>query len=324
MAAPSTHISLYIPAALAESAPHAPSQHPCLDTLIARGTTTRSALQGDGQLLALFGGEATVASGRAAVSYFVRQGGGVEGWRIIASPVHLLADHATLHFPPQHNVRLSEEESRALMVSCQSHFAPEGWQLEYGDAQTWYLGLAEASAITTTPLADAVGAPLFEALPQGKDAQIWRRWLNEVQMLLHGHAVNQARQTQGEPAINSLWFWGEGRLPALAEKPYTRVYGGDAYVEGLARLSGAEWAPLPQALSALEGKELQGKILVVLDGAHDLVWESHWFCTLSERLRKGTFNALTLHFRNGYTTHLVKNNLWRFWRRKRFALESAS
>ncbi len=324
MAETPPHIVFHIPAALAETTPHASSPHPCLETFVARGDTAQTGGGGDGQLLALFGGDVAHGSARAAVCHHAQHGSReLDQWRIIASPVHLLADHATLHFPPQQHLCLSDEESRALIASCQEYFAEEGWQLEYGDATMWYLRVNRMSSIITTPLAEAVGKLLFDVLPQGSDARLWRRWINEAQMLFHTHAVNNARQTRGEPAINTLWFWGEGHLPALSTQRFGRVYGGDRYVQGLAQLSGAQWAPLPERMTAMELPSRQN-VLVVLDEAPHSSWDTQWFCALSSKLRDKSMIAATLQFRNGYTTHLTRKHLWRLWRRKRFTVESAS
>ena len=46
-----------------------------------------------------------------------------------------------------------------------------------------------------------------------------RMLLNEVQVLLHQHPLNAARQTRGLPPVNSVWFWGAGRLPAPGPSP---------------------------------------------------------------------------------------------------------
>jgi len=45
----------------------------------------------------------------------------------------------------------------------------------------------------------------------------WYRLLNEMQMFMHQHAVNEQRLRQGKPALNSLWFWGGGRRVAAPE-----------------------------------------------------------------------------------------------------------
>lgn len=41
----------------------------------------------------------------------------------------------------------------------------------------------------------------------------WYKLLNEMQMFLHQHEVNQEREHRGLLPINSLWFWGGGNLP---------------------------------------------------------------------------------------------------------------
>ena len=38
----------------------------------------------------------------------------------------------------------------------------------------------------------------------------WYKLLNEIQMFLHQHEVNQQRQLRDQLPINSLWFWGAG------------------------------------------------------------------------------------------------------------------
>ena len=38
------------------------------------------------------------------------------------------------------------------------------------------------------------------------------RWINRIQMCLNQHPVNQVREMQGLPLINSLWPWGLGEL----------------------------------------------------------------------------------------------------------------
>jgi hypothetical protein len=41
----------------------------------------------------------------------------------------------------------------------------------------------------------------------------WYKLLNEMQMFLHQHEVNQDREHRGLLPVNSLWFWGGGDLP---------------------------------------------------------------------------------------------------------------
>ena len=38
----------------------------------------------------------------------------------------------------------------------------------------------------------------------------WRRWLTEMQMLLHEHPANAAREARGRSPVTGVWFWGGG------------------------------------------------------------------------------------------------------------------
>ena len=54
-------------------------------------------------------------------------------------------------------------------------------------------------------------------------------------MLFANHAVNVERESRGLPAINSVWFWGEGPALKQLEKNYATVHANDA-MSGLLRL----------------------------------------------------------------------------------------
>jgi len=320
-----SQLTFIIPASLVDASSRNTSLFSCLETLIARGDITQSATSGDEQLLELFGGATHSSSARAAVSHFAQHGGGDrEQWRIIATPIHLLADQATLHFPQQHPSLLSGEESLTLLGVCQDYFAEEGWQLDYGDVNQWYLSITSATEITTTSPEQATGRSLFETLPQGEDAPVWRRWSNEVQMLLHTHPVNEQRRGRGEPVINSLWFWGEGYLPERLQKRFSYVMGGDHYVQGLAQLSDAHWSGLPKDLASLDSTHLQGPTLIVLDEHAISQWDEQWFCSLRELLQRKTVRHVTLCFSDGYRVALTSAVRWRLWRRKHLTVQDST
>lgn len=314
-------LTLYLPAALDDAASGASARFPCLETIVARGAIGRPSSTGDAHLLTLLGGDPAHGIGRAAVSHFARHGSAdPQAWRIIAAPRQLIADHQTLHLASRHAPDLSEAESRALLASCQAFFAEEGWQLDYGDTGEWYLQVSGATAITTTAPAQATGRTLFETLPQGSDAGSWRRWGNEVQMLFHDHPVNVARRSRGAPPINTLWFWGEGRLPRLAPTPWQHIFGGDRFVQGLAQLAGIGWSPLPAGLSSLQSIAERGPWLLLLDEGDHARWEKEWFCPLRTLMQRRGLAASELHFRDGHRLRITPPMYWRFWRRHRRTL----
>lgn len=96
-----------------------------------------------------------------------------------------------------------------------------------------------------TPLALAYGRDLKPALPAGPTGPQWRRRLTEAQMLLHDAPFNAARAARGAPAINGVWFWGAGRLPAKIAPAFTHVWSDEPVTLGLARHAEIAHAPAP-------------------------------------------------------------------------------
>jgi hypothetical protein len=85
-------------------------------------------------------------------------------------------------------------------------------------------------------LSNVLGQPVSACLPTGEGADRWLRRINECQMVLHGHAVNQRRAVSGQPLINGLWLWGGGAMPAAGHMAYSLVQTARSVLSGLARL----------------------------------------------------------------------------------------
>jgi len=156
-------------------------------------------------------------------------------------------------------------------------------------------------------------------------------------MLLHAHPVNEARETRGEPAVNSLWLWGVGRLPRAVQGHWRSVSAADPVALGLARLAGARAHALPASADVwLESAPPDARHLLVLDmlrapNALGLAaeyrecidaLEARWFAPLLAALRAGRVGMVTLRVPDagGATFEIVRGDLRRFWRRPR-ALE---
>ena len=58
-----------------------------------------------------------------------------------------------------------------------------------------------------------LGKTVNPYMEQTRQILPWYKLLNEIQMFLHQHEVNQRRTQRGLLAINSLWFWGAGSRP---------------------------------------------------------------------------------------------------------------
>ena len=107
-------------------------------------------------------------------------------------------------------VQVGSEEAAALCASLNEHFAGQDMEFFAPHPQRWYVRLDALPRISTAPLSQVVGGDVRRVLPTGEDAARWHQLFNEIQMLLHAHPLNEAREARGEPIINSVWFWGGG------------------------------------------------------------------------------------------------------------------
>ncbi|HYX66862.1 MAG TPA: hypothetical protein VE935_21775 [Burkholderiales bacterium] len=249
-----------------------------------------------------------------------------------ADPVHLRVMRDRLILVPGHALGVKPDEAAALCDALNAHFA-ETMRLQIIDPLRWCARLAgEAGFEADCPL-DAAGRDVDLVLPTGRGAA--HRLLNEAQMLLHGHAVNEAREARGEPAINSLWLWGGGRCPASAAARWQSVAGNEPIALGLARLAGARARSLPgSAAPWLDHSPQEGRHLVVLDSLRAplalgetaeyrealALLERDWFSPLLAALRAGRIGMLSIHVPDGpecMTYETIRGDLRRFWRRPR-------
>ena len=129
------------------------------------------------------------------------------GFWLRADPVNLNLQRDQLLLG---SVQVGSEEAAAMCESLNAHFAAQGMEFFAPHPQRWYLRLEELPRIRTNPISEVIGGDVRRALPTGEEAARWHQLFNEMQMLLHAHPLNDAREARGEMTINSLWFWGGG------------------------------------------------------------------------------------------------------------------
>ena len=122
-------------------------------------------------------------------------------WRIGSDGVHLVDPTA---------LALSEPESRALLAAVQPLFAGEGFTLHWGAPLRWYAAHPALQGLATASIERVIGRNIERWLPRDAAGKGLRRLQNEVQMLLHDHPLNDAREAAGALPINSFWLSGCG------------------------------------------------------------------------------------------------------------------
>ncbi|MCB1864909.1 MAG: hypothetical protein KDG50_05725 [Chromatiales bacterium] len=154
---------------------------------------------------------------------------------LCATPVHLRPDTDRLVLFPPESLVWNAAELAALRTRLATHLADDGLSLHDSPrAGTWLIGSARPIAITTHPLVSVAGRNIGPQLPGGPDAVAATRLMTEAQMLFHSDPVNTARLAARRPALNGLWLWGEGALPAGPPASAIRLVGDDPLLRGLA------------------------------------------------------------------------------------------
>jgi hypothetical protein len=149
--------------------------------------------------------------------------------------------------------------------------------------------------------------------------------MNEIQMLLHDHPVNRAREADGKWPINSVWFWGGGRHLPLEAPPFSQLAAGHALARALAQAAGMDCAH-PDRLDRLHEGEAAMVILELPTGADPAMLagalhavEEKWFRPALSRLRRRAIRSMHLVCTgtSPASRELTPLSVYRFWQRPR-------
>jgi hypothetical protein len=317
------HCELIVPGLLLPAASEA--RYPALETLLARARRESAGSQTLEQWLheAFDQADGPLAAGALALASAGQDPG--DAWWARADPVHLrvLRDRAVV--VPSEVLEIAREEADQLAAALNRHFADTAKFHTLGPRR-WAVRLKSEESFLDSPALVSAGRDVASA--RGNEAL-----LTEIQMLLHSHPVNEAREARGEPAVNSLWLWGGGRIPREAQGPWRSVAAADPSVLGLARVAGMQRLELPGSAEAWLGRLPEnGRHLAVLDAVRAAAaleqqaeheegveaLERRWFAPLLAALRAGRIGMVTLRVpAPGASFETVRADLRRFWRRPR-------
>ncbi|HXY96115.1 MAG TPA: hypothetical protein VEH00_04015 [Steroidobacteraceae bacterium] len=259
--------------------------------------------------------------------------------RWIATPVELVAGLTRVHLGRRGIVRLTPPEQAALAEAFHRAFAGSGLALEpLSDGQFLAVTPGIAAVATAEPARCAGG---LLVVPQGPAAAPLLKLIAEIEMWLHGAALNEARIARGAAPVTGLWLWGAtgSALPAVRSSGgltgqragTTAAFGSDAFIAGLLCLDGRVMEPLPQRLERVFADCSAERAVVVVELAGELPGEdwslSAAAAALDRRLiqpalaalRDGSLGRVTL-LANDTRIAIGRRSGLKRWRRARAGL----
>ncbi|MDW5416089.1 hypothetical protein R6242_05835 [Iodobacter sp. CM08] len=295
---------------------------PALAMLCGRGQRLPSQKQSVEEWLAGLVGLPSLPA--AALSLGLDHPSASPGFWLRADPVHLKIERDGLLLFDAHHFELSQAEADSLVAGLNSVFGEDGILFVAATPTRWYLRLPVDPKLAWTPLDAAIGRDIDTLLPKGVDALKWHRLLNEIQMYLYTHSVNEHREQS--QTINSLWPWGGSAYPIVDAPvlPAISVYSNEQMLAGLMHLGGENVQRLPPSAESMP----VGDALVMLDqlrlgacygNAHDwregwLSLERDWFAPLLADLKSGKRTSLAMTFPDlGLALQIDRSLRWKIW-----------
>lgn len=321
---------------------------PAIETLFAKSLRTKDESKGvEDWLCKSFSVEKQQDIPVAPLTLLADKAGGTEtgdGYWLRADPVHLRVEHEQVLLADSRTFSISLEEACQFAEVINKHFAEDDLSPSSGIdnrrklislvplcADRWYLYMQNIPLIQTHLLSETAAKNINDRFPHGTEEMFWKGILNEIQMLLYEHPLNQAREERGDLAINGIWFWGGGVIPKFVTSTYAHVWSNDVFPRSLAMACGADYTELPLNFGSLQQQNKSGKHLVFLDSLHGKFeygdaygWreslkdlEKEWFEPVLNMLKKNAINQVTIITINkgvAINFSITKNNLYKFWR----------
>jgi hypothetical protein len=261
-----------------------------------------------------------------------------DAYWICADPVHLRFLQERLILADSSCLGIELDEAHAIADELNRQFSEIG-TFHVASAERWYLQLSSATDLgefDVPPLSAIAGRSVERQLPATPQMRGLRQWLNEAQMVLHGHPVNAARDDSGRMPINSLWLWGGGRLPQQLPRPFDSLWSALPLAVGLGRAAGIPTRAVPPDAAtflASVGRSAPGSRHLVLledllgpvqyengDGYRSALQklENDWFAPLRQALISGPLKQLRLESSTAYGALCWQSTpveQWKLWRR---------
>jgi hypothetical protein len=238
----------------------------------------------------------------------------------IAQPVHLAAGLDHLRLAPLTQATPTEDEARELGARVSSHFRPDELTVAAFVPGAWLLRFARSIDCLTQPPDVVVGHNVHDFMPAGPDGARIRSLMNEIQMLLHEHPVNQRRERARQLPVNGWWLWGFGEAAggaSIDSAAHWSLHSDDRWLRGLWHALGGDAG----GTAAVADDTLRSDTLIALSQppaervADSLTSvDAGMLSMLASKLRAGTLRSLDL-LAGSATLRIDSSARLQFWRR---------
>jgi hypothetical protein len=264
--------------------------------------------------------------------------------RVLAvTPLNLIPDRDTLLALDAATLTLSMDEAVELCADLNTLFRDDRLVFAAVAPTLWVVGLPAGRPVPAglLPAEQVSGRRFAEVLPSGPGARAWIRWLNELQMALHGSRCSVGRAAAGRSRVTGAWVWGaedEGRCAART-LPWALLCTDAPLLRALAQQADCLWRPAPpdpESLLQIWEEQARGASTApavyaglaaapaVSDGRGFADWERwlaafdrDWLGPLHRALASGRIPALGLADGRGREWLCRRRDRYRLWLRPR-------
>ncbi len=314
----------------------------CLEKMLKTAVRTAIAEDYYGLIYSLFqnGSDSKIPAASVAALRQSVQSVTSDDFYLCADPVYMQADRDQLLMFDSQELEISESEAKAIVESLNSHFMEDGLEFSVIESSRWLVKANSLKEVATSPLYRVVNRPLLDVMPQGSHGAKWKAIINEIQMLLHNHEVNDVRQEKGMKTINGIWFWGEAMSlqakddvtssdgESVQSSALVQLYSDDLW---LCRLAKGYRVPVRQTseidkgvfkspLNRLQGDSLYidsqlsneyGRLTIVQFKEWLIASEKKLWLPIRRKLFEGIFNQVNLYPGDGYCYKIKHQSLLR-------------
>ena len=141
--------------------------------------------------------------------------------------------------------------------------------------------------------------------------------------------INIKREEEKKIPINSVWFWGYGKLPDILKRNWSFVFSDEILAEGLAMLSATPFSKLPKWCDDINNKSDYLNLIVVSDFVKFrycyefdewvemlMCYEINWFTPLFEALKRKEIDEIKIETDINSLT-INQNTKFNFFKRKK-------